>query len=204
MVSPVASIKSIVMLSGSGAFLFWLLDRKLDYQKSANPCFTSGSEGSGSGVRWVEFFIEFLCSVINTAPVYCQRAVLLSNFCKLNLSAAGFFPLPFWSLFLAWLLLELIPFCAFWNLDLVSFLWFCSVLLLQPFLKLTLVFADSFVSPSDRGFLWSTSWLFCEELRTLWLSLQEVWRRFWDCWRWFHWYFRLPLQERHFCFGVWF
>ena len=44
--------------------------------------------------------------------------------------------------------------------EVVSFLWFCSALLFQPFLELMLVVGDSFVSPSDLGFLWRTSWLF--------------------------------------------
>ena len=130
-------------------------------------------------VRRVEFFIAFLCSVNNSAPVCCRRAVIYRNSCKLRLSAAEFCSLLCWSL-LAWFRLELFSFCAFWDLDVVSSLWFCSVLLLQPFLELTLVVGDSFVSPSDLGFLWRTSWLFREELRTLWLSLPEFWRC--SCW----------------------
>ena len=190
MVPPAASIRSMVMLSGLGAFpFFYCLTASSTSHgstsgKSGDQCCTYGSGGSGSGrFRWVESFKEFLCSVNNSAPVYCQRAVLLLNSCKLKLSAAEFFSLPFWNLFLAWLLLELIPFSAFWNLNVVSFLRFFSVLLLQLFLELKLVVGDSFVSPSDLGFLWSTSWPFCEELRTLWLSLPEIWRCCWDCWR---------------------
>ena len=199
------------MLSGPGAFPFiWLLDRKLDvpqfdlWEVCQNMLHLRVGRFRIWAVRWVEFFIECLCSVNNSAPVYCQQAVIHWDSCKSRLSAEEFCSFLFWSLF-PWFLLELFSFCAFWDLDVVSFPWFCSVLLLQPFLELTLVVGDSFLSPSDLGFLWRTSWLFSEELRTLWLSLPEVWRCCcWYRWRWFHWHFLPLLRERHFCFGIWF
>ena len=101
MVPPAASIRSMVMLSGLGAFpFFYCLTASSTSHgstsgKSGDQCCTYGSGGSGSGrFRWVESFKEFLCSVNNSAPVYCQRAFLLLNSCKLKLSAAEFFSLP--------------------------------------------------------------------------------------------------------------